>query len=62
MQAFTRRFMPILMVIALIGGAAGLQAQDLNVATVTIPSGNTVMFGSMFSGEGPAPRPTVLLL
>ena len=37
-------------------------AQEGTVATVTIPSGNTVMFGSMFSGIGLAPRPTVLLL
>lgn len=37
-------------------------AQELTVATVSIPSGNTPMFGSMFIGTGPAPRPTVVLL
>lgn len=36
MQTFTRRFMPILVVIALIGGAAGLRAQDQLVSPESV--------------------------
>ena len=39
-----------------------LSAQTENVETVNIPSGDAVMFGSMFTADGPGPHPTVLLL
>ena len=37
-------------------------AQTATVQTVRVPSGGTVMFGTIFLAEGGAPRPTVLLL
>jgi dipeptidyl aminopeptidase/acylaminoacyl peptidase len=37
-------------------------AQTANVELVRVPSGDAVMFGSMFTGDGSGPRPTVILL
>src|SRR5262245_42994032 len=37
-------------------------AQTVTAEIVRIPSGNAVMFGSMFVGQGARPHPTVILL
>lgn len=45
-----------------LGAPLPAAAQAAAVKLVRVPSGDAVMFGSMFIGEGIGPRPTVILL
>ena len=58
----TLRTSRLLTIVTIVFLATASDAQTPEPELVRIPSGQAVMFGSMFVGEGAGPRPTIIML